>query len=345
MTNKIVLRLIKTSPFLLLTLVIMACSSPVTEIPVEDAVAQTIAARDAVALQVEQTVAALAPPPTEVSVEAPTEAPVEMPAEGDVADPNANVPVSQPVVDPNLAGGTPQLRVTASSVNVRSGPGINYPPITTLRQDAVVVVAAKNQNGTWFLIELPGGARGWISNTVTTAVVEADMIKVVIAATIPAPPTAVPTNVPAATATATVRPTTAPVATTAATTAAATHTPTVTTAAPTHTPMATATATATTPPTPTETATHTPEPPPIISVVITVQNNSSSEICFLFIDLSSDPTWSVDRLGTTTILPGGQVSLGFPSGEYDFMALDCNSNLIADEYNVQVGGGYTWDVR
>lgn len=326
------LPMMKMSALFLLLGLMMACGAtpevlPATEIPVEDAVAQTIAARDAVALQVEQTVAAQA-----AALGPSVEAPVEAPPEGDLADPNANIPVSQPVVDPNLAGGTPQLRVTASSVNVRSGPGINYPPITTLRQDAVVVVAAKNQTGSWFLIELPGGVKGWISNTVTTAVAEVDMVKVAVAVTIPAPPPA--TAVPP-TATTAVTPTT-----TATSTRGASPTPTATTSSATPTP--TATATATMPPTPTPTVT---QPPIVLSVILTVQNNSGIEICFLFIDLSSDP-WTNDRLGPTeTILPGGQVSLSFPTGQYDFMARDCSDNLINDLFNVQVGGGFTWDVR
>jgi hypothetical protein len=335
MSNK-VLPMMKMSALFLLLGLMMACGAtpevvPATEIPVEDAVAQTIAARDAVALQVEQTVAAQV-----AALEPSVEAPVEAPPGGDLADPNANIPVSQPVVDPNLAGDTPQLRVTASSVNVRSGPGINYPPITTLRQDAVVVVAAKNQTGSWFLIELPGGVKGWISNTVTTPVAEVDMVKVAVAATIPAPPpaTAVPPTVTTA-----VTPTSTSTAT-ATTTGVASPTPTATTSSATFTP--TATATATMPPTPTPTAT---QPPIVLSVILNVQNNSGIEICFLFIDLSSDP-WTNDRLGPTeTILPGGQVSLSFPTGQYDFMARDCSDNLINNLFNVQVGGGFTWDVR
>jgi uncharacterized protein YgiM (DUF1202 family) len=333
MSNKI-LSMMKMSAVFFLLALLMACgatpeTAPATEIPVEDAVAQTIAALDAVALQVEQTVAAQV-----AALEPTVEAPAELPAGGDLADPNANIPVSQPVVDPNLAGGTPQLRVTASSVNVRSGPGVNYPPITTLRQDAVVVVAAKNQTGSWFLIELPGGVKGWISNTVTTPVAEVDMVKVAVAATIPAPPVA--TAVPATVTTA-VTPTSTSTAT-ATTTGVASPTPTATTSSATLTP--TATATATMPPTPTAT-----QPPIVLSVILNVQNNSGIEICFLFIDLSSDP-WTNDRLGPTeTILPGGQVSLSFPTGQYDFMARDCNDNLIDDLFNVQVGGGFTWDVR
>ncbi len=337
MTDKIILRMIKMSPFLLLTLVIMACGPTPTlpepnETTMEDAIAQTMEARDALALQVQQTVDAQM-----AALQPIAEVPAEVPAGGDVADPNANIPVSQPVVDPNLAGGTPQLRVTLSSVNVRSGPGTNFPPITTLRQDAVVVASAKNQTGTWFLIDLPGGAKGWISNTVTTPVVEADMIKVAIAATIPSPPVA------AVRATATGAPTTAAVAspTKAATTAAATHTPKATTAAPTAT--ATTPAPATMPPMPTATAT---EPPMVISVVIGVQNDSGIEICFVFIDLSSDP-WSNDRLGPSeTIADGSQASFGgFPAGMYDLMAQDCNGDVINSMANVQVNSGFTWVVQ
>lgn len=203
-----------------------------------------------------------------------------------MADPNANIHVSQPIVDPNLAGDTPQLRVTLSSVNVRSGPGINYPPIATLRQDTVVVVIAKNPTGTWFLIELPGGIRGWISNTVTTPVVEADMVKVAIAATIPAPPPAV------APAMATGVPTTAAVASSTATKVApATHTPLATIAG----------ATATMPPTPTttvETPTSTPVPPTAEPTQLT---KTSWQVDFLFLGGS-------DRLQVEFTQTGGVLS-------------------------------------
>ena len=305
---------------LVISIITAACgggtptAEPTPAVSIEDAVAQTVAAKDAVELQVEQTVAAALA--TE-EIAAPTEVGAGTESgdagEPDIADPAVGIEPVKSVPDPNLASGTPQLRVNVSSANVRNGPGTNYRPISTLLKDSVVTVIAKNQNGSWFLIEFSGGSRGWVADSVTDPVVDADMVNVPVAATIPAPPTFTPT-------------------------ATATNTPVPTsTSTPTNTAVATAAAT------PTATAT---KPVPVQTLTnITVINNSTIEICFLFIDLSADP-WSVDRLGANdTLLPGFQITFDFPTGEYDLMAQDCSGVVIADRFNELVLSPFTWDVR
>lgn len=316
-----ILRPIRVAPFLLILLISVAACIPTAATPeptpaisVEDAVAQTVAAQNAVDLQVQQTVDAALAAQGEGQGAAPGAGTQTGDAGSpDVADPNSGIQPIQPASDPNLASGTPQLRVIFSSANVRSGPGTNYRPVSALLKDSVVTAIAKNQNGSWFLIELPGGSKGWIADSVTDPVNAADMAKVQVAVTIPAPPPPTPT-------------------------ATATNTP-----VPTNTPTATSTIAAAHTATPTATATQ-PAPVPSPSE-ITVVNNSTIEVCFLFIDLSSDP-WTDDRLGPNdTLLPGFQITFEFPSGEYDFMAQDCSGNIIADRFNEFILSPFTWDIR
>ena len=298
MLNKI--HMIKISALLLIVVMAtVACGGG--GLTMEQSVALTVAASNVQpTLSVDQIVA--------LTVAAAAPAVPAAPAGPDVADPNSGIQPIQPVADPNLASGTPQLRANLNS-NVRSGPGTNYRVISSLLTGSVVTALAKNNTGTWFLIELPGGSRGWIADSVTDPVNAADMGKVGFAVTIPAPPP------PTATATAT--------ATTAATstaTAAVTATPVVVTATPTNTPV--------------------PVVPSTIS--ITTINNNPTTVCFLFIALSTDPTWGNDWLGTNTMPTGNQITNSFPTGTYDFLAEDCSNTVIATESNVTITSNHTW---
>ncbi len=122
---------------------------------------------------------------------------------------NSNQP-AQPTVNPNPTSGTPQVRANLNS-NVRNGPGINYRIISSLSTGSAATVIAKSTDGGWFLIELPGGSRGWIADSVTDPFNAADMAKVQVAVTIPPSPTPTATATPTPTATAT--PTETPTAT------------------------------------------------------------------------------------------------------------------------------------
>jgi hypothetical protein len=298
MLNKI--HMVKISALLLIVVMAtVACGGG--GLTVEQSVALTVAASNVQpTLSVDQIVAMT------VAAAAPV-----APAGPDIADPNSGIQPIQPVADPNLASGTPQLRANLNS-NVRNGPGTNYRVISSLLAGSVVTVIAKNGDGTWFLIELPGGSTGWIADSVTDPVNAADMGKVGFAATIPAPPPP-----PPATATATKAATTVATATA---TAAVTATPVVVTATPTHTPV--------------------PVVPSTIS--ITTINNNPTTVCFLFIALSTDPTWGNDWLGTNTMPTGNQITNSFPTGTYDFLAEDCGNNTIATQSNVTITSNHTW---
>ncbi|MBI5960740.1 MAG: protein kinase [Chloroflexi bacterium] len=162
---------------------------------------------------------------------------------------------------------TPAVEVRRS-IPARSGPGTQYPVVTTLDAGQMLDIVGMSDDGAWYQVMLPGGTFGWV--TVSTTMVNTsgnlDSVPVVVIAT--------DTPVPTATATATATDTPTPTNTATATdTPTNTATPTVTftptdtptatiTDTPTDTPTATATATATFTPTitPTFTATFTETP-------------------------------------------------------------------------------------
>jgi len=80
----------------------------------------------------------------------------------------------------------PQV-VASTTVNVRAGPGTNYPVIGSLSPDEPVSVVGRNEAGTWWQVQLPGGSTGWVA----ASVVEATAVAGVPVA--PAPPPPAPT--------------------------------------------------------------------------------------------------------------------------------------------------------
>lgn len=61
----------------------------------------------------------------------------------------------------------PQL-VAPGTVNIRSGPGTNYPVIGSLDANAPVKIIGRNQDTSWWQIEL-SGSTGWVASSVVSA--------------------------------------------------------------------------------------------------------------------------------------------------------------------------------
>ncbi len=80
-----------------------------------------------------------------------------------VEDGTAAVPTTPASV--TLPPGAPWAAITAGVLNVRKGPGTNYPVIGQLQQNDVVEIAGKNADSSWLQIVYPTGTigRGWIS--------------------------------------------------------------------------------------------------------------------------------------------------------------------------------------
>ena len=69
-----------------------------------------------------------------------------------------------PVTDGGNPGPiNPSGTVNSYILNVRSGPSLGYPVIHELRRGEMVILAGRNQAGTWLRIQVPGGGLGWVS--------------------------------------------------------------------------------------------------------------------------------------------------------------------------------------
>jgi uncharacterized protein YraI len=68
--------------------------------------------------------------------------------------------------------------VTTQSLNVRTGPGFNYPIIGRLSQGQQVTLYGRDVSGAWFKIGLPNGAQGWAAAQYIQLPVAANQLKV-----------------------------------------------------------------------------------------------------------------------------------------------------------------------
>lgn len=101
-------------------------------------------------------------------------------------------PTATPVPLAPVTG--PQV-VASSALNVRSGPGTDYPIIAALQQSEIANITGKNGGGDWWEISLANGQNGWVFGSLVTT--SGDTNAVAVAANIPTPP---PTATPAPTA-------------------------------------------------------------------------------------------------------------------------------------------------
>jgi hypothetical protein len=83
--------------------------------------------------------------------------------------------------------GPNQVYVTSNGLNVRSGPGVAYAIVTSVRYGAVLDVLGQSVGGGWLQVRLSTGATGWVSRYYTSGSVN--------------PPVVQPTNTPLPTAT------------------------------------------------------------------------------------------------------------------------------------------------
>lgn len=96
-------------------------------------------------------------PPTEQAQ--PTVPPTEAATEPPPA--TAEPPTAEPTEFPGVAASVVYL-----TLNVRQGPGTNYPTVATLAQNDQVTVIGRNADNTWLAIRLDGGAAWVIAESV-----------------------------------------------------------------------------------------------------------------------------------------------------------------------------------
>lgn len=64
---------------------------------------------------------------------------------------------------------TPTATVTASVLNVRSGPSPGYPVITTVTKGTVLTLLARDSASSWVKVQLPNGTVGWVTTFYLTS--------------------------------------------------------------------------------------------------------------------------------------------------------------------------------
>jgi hypothetical protein len=76
---------------------------------------------------------------------------------------------------------------------------------------------------------------------------------------------------------------------------------------------------------------------------LTVINNSSEDVCYVFVSSTEATSWGDDWLDDTTILDNGESeTLVVGAGLYDLQAADCDGSGIAEQYDVDLSTGQTW---
>ncbi len=81
---------------------------------------------------------------------------------------NPPIPQSDQTQAEAQAASQPQL-VAPGTVNIRSGPGLNYPVIGALNANTAAPIVGRNADASWWQISLTGDETGWVSNSVVRA--------------------------------------------------------------------------------------------------------------------------------------------------------------------------------
>lgn len=137
-------------------------------------------------------------PITLTPIVAPTDTPTPPPTPTPVPTPTFT-PAEPPTPVPTPTSETAQVVVNNATLNVRSGPGTNYPRIGQVHQGDRFEIKGKNRAGTWWQIDF-NGRDGWVSADYVRT--EGNVSAVQVAANIPTPPptpTPRPTQPPAPT--------------------------------------------------------------------------------------------------------------------------------------------------
>ncbi len=77
--------------------------------------------------------------------------------------------------------------------------------------------------------------------------------------------------------------------------------------------------------------------------VLTVENDSSTEVCYIYISPVTSDEWGEDWLGLKETIDTGEMRYFFVDpGTYDLMAADCDGNEVAREEQVEIDDDITW---
>jgi hypothetical protein len=114
---------------------------------------------------------------------------------------------TSPAPAPSATPSQPTLQVTAANLNIRAGPGTNFPIIDAMKTGDSAIIVGRNANKSWWVVQ-KGQTRGWVIADTQFSQVAGDASNVPLVASPPTPvPTAgPPTNQPPAAATSTTGP-------------------------------------------------------------------------------------------------------------------------------------------
>lgn len=154
------------------------------------------------------TIAVLVPPPSatpgtaDSPLPTPTDAPASLPTVTPTATPTAAPPTATPTVTP-----TPFVIVASGLVNLRSGPGPDYPLVAQLGPNIPVAITGQNPEGNWYEICCVNGGSVWVAQSHVQVMNDPSEVLLVLSG--PAP-TSTPTGTPTSTPTITPTPTSTP---------------------------------------------------------------------------------------------------------------------------------------
>jgi len=128
-----------------------------------------------------------APTPTPTPTATPTQAAKVTPTPGPTSTPT-------PTETPKVAQAEPEATVSNTVLNLRAGPGTNYPRLGQVQNNDKLKILGKNPEGTWIKIAAPDGTVAWVILTYVTVNVNlADVPE----AEVPPAPTPASANPPA----------------------------------------------------------------------------------------------------------------------------------------------------
>ncbi len=74
-----------------------------------------------------------------------------------------------------------------------------------------------------------------------------------------------------------------------------------------------------------------------------LDNTSETEVCYVFISSSTGDDWGDDLMGESETVMAGRTRIFYVRpGTYDLMARDCEDNVLAEEYDVDLSSDKTW---
>ncbi len=130
------------------------------------------------------------PSPTPTRHLRPTFTPTPTSTPTDTPTPTPIPPTPTPTDTPTPL---PPAAIPTTNMNVRQGPGTNYPIIGSARAGQAYLIIGKNPRGDWWQIDYRGRA-GWLYAPLTTP--QGNVAEVAIATNIPPPPTPTPVPTP-----------------------------------------------------------------------------------------------------------------------------------------------------